>query len=113
MHQAVRCFLTVLLLIPAGMLAAELQKPANAPVAAAVETTLKSAPGQIRQFAFDGDPSTCFVSAENVKSSDHFTLVLDRPVAVKSLVVTTGRPRESDQLDSGTLEGSADGKTFE
>ncbi len=32
------------------------------PVAATVETTLAAADGQIRQFAFDGDPDTYFAS---------------------------------------------------
>ncbi len=83
------------------------------PVAATVETTLATGSRQIRQFAFDGDPDTYFASDKNASSADHFTLRFDQPVAVKSIVVTTGRPRGEDRLEAGTLEGSADGKNFE
>jgi hypothetical protein len=96
------------------LLAALTPTPAvAAPVAAVVETTLPSAPGQIRQFAFDGDPDTYFASARDAGPADHFTLVFDRPVAVKSVAVTTGRPTGGDRLDAGVLEGSADGQAFE
>ena len=87
--------------------------PAADPVAATVETTLATADGQIRQFAFDGDPDTCFTSDKNAAASDHFTLVFDRPVALKSVTATTGRPKGGDALEAGTLQVSADGKTFE
>ncbi len=82
------------------------------PVAAIIETTLRTASGQIRQFAFDGDGDTCFVSDQTPCSTDHFTLVLDRTVAVKSIVVTTGRPDGNDRLEAGSLEASEDGTTF-
>jgi hypothetical protein len=81
-------------------------------VAAVVETTLKTAARQIRQFAFDGDPDTYFASANNAGKSDHFTLVLDKPVALKSLQVVTGKPKGGASLSHGMLEVSTDGKTF-
>src|SRR5438270_136548 len=83
------------------------------PVVAAIDTTLGTASGQIRQFAFDGDAETYFASEKNPGSSDHFTLVFDRPVAVKSILVTTGKPSGGDTLDAGILEVSGDGKAFE
>jgi hypothetical protein len=83
------------------------------PVGATAETTLATAAGQIRQFAFDGDPDTFFASAHNAGRRDHFTLVFDRPVALWSVAVTTGRPQGGQGLDAGTLEVSADGRTFE
>jgi RNA polymerase sigma factor (sigma-70 family) len=83
------------------------------PVAAAIETTLASAPGQIRQFAFDGDPNTFFASARNATEADHFTLIFDQPVTVRSVAVLTGRLSGADRLSRGTLEVSEDGKTFE
>jgi hypothetical protein len=113
MQRASRYALTALLIAFVLTLAAHADDRAEAPVAATVETSLKSASGQIRQFAFDGDSKTYFASADNAKSSDHFTLVFDKPVAVKSVSVTTGRPKGDDKLDSGSLEGSADGKKFE
>jgi hypothetical protein len=82
-------------------------------VPAAIESTLSSAAGHIRQFAFDGDADSFFVSAVRPRPSDHFTLVFDQRVAVKSIVVSTGRPTGEDQLDSGVLEVSWDGKKFE
>jgi hypothetical protein len=45
--------------------------------------------------------------------ADHFTLTFDKPVAVTSVTVTTGLPKGGEALDAGSLEGSADGKTFE
>lgn len=81
-------------------------------VSATIDTTLSSAARQIRQFAFDGDPDTYFASSQNPTVADHFTLVFEKPVAVKSIMVTTGKPDGNDQLEAGTLEVSADTKTF-
>ena len=86
---------------------------AKAPVAATIETTLPSDGEHIRQFAFDGDVATYFASEKNATDKDHFTLVLNKPAAVHSLRVTAGRPNGDDKLDAGTLQISADGKTFE
>jgi hypothetical protein len=83
------------------------------PVAATIETTLNTDGEHIRQLAFDGDAKTYFTSQKNATVKDHFTLVLDKPVAVQSLRVTTGRPDGGDKLDAGTLEVSSDGKKFE
>jgi hypothetical protein len=81
-------------------------------VGAVVETALASAGGQIRQFAFDGDPSTFFASEQKPGTADHFTLVFDKAVKLKSVAVVTGRPDGGDSLESGKLEVSMDGKTF-
>ena len=78
-----------------------------------IETSLSTGDKQIRQFAFDGDASTFFASAEKAKGSDHFTLVLDRAYALGSIAVTTGKPDETDRLDEGRLEVSGDGQSFE
>jgi hypothetical protein len=87
--------------------------PAQPPVAATVETTLKTAGKQIRMYAFDGDPSTYFASATNPTAADHFTLVFDKPVVLQAVAVSSGRPKGGDQLDDGALEVSADGTKFE
>ncbi len=97
------------MLLPWGMPALALDVP---PVIAAAESSLKTADGQVRQLAFDGDPATSF-AAEKAGPADHFTLVLDSPVGVKSIAVSTGRPDGSDKLDAGVLEVSTDGKAFE
>ena len=78
--------------------------PAAEPVAATVETTLATADSNIRQLAFDGDPDTYFASEKNPTATDHFTLVFDKPVAVKSVTATTGRPKGGDALEAGTLQ---------
>jgi hypothetical protein len=85
---------------------------AEPPVAATIETTLKTADGHIRQFAFDGNAATFFASAENASAGDHFTLVFEKPVTIRSLAVTTGRPQGGDRMDAGTVEASKDGKSF-
>ncbi len=82
-------------------------------IAATIETTLATSGDHIRQFAFDGEDKSYFASGKNATDRDHFTLVLDKPVAVQSLRVMTGRPEGGDKLDAGTLHVSADGKTFE
>lgn len=86
---------------------------ADVPVTASIDTALETASGQIRQFAFDGDKTTFFASKQNPGADDHFTVVFDKPVAVKSVAVATGRPDGSDRLDAGRLEVSEDGQTFE
>jgi Peptidase of plants and bacteria len=108
-------FLVAILLLSGPATAPRAQPAASAqpPVAAIVHTTLTSAPRQIRQFAFDGDPDSYFASKDNAGAADHFTLVFDKPVAVKAVAVTTGKPKGGDALDVGTLEVSVDGKKFE
>ncbi len=86
---------------------------AQTPVTAVVESTLKTAGGQIRQFAFDGHADTYFASANHPGTEDHFTLIFDQPVAVHAIDVSTGKPKGGDALDKGVLESSTDGKTFE
>jgi Peptidase of plants and bacteria len=113
MRASIRFVLTALLCLPAVASAAPDLKPADTRVAAVIETTLATAPGQIRQFALDGDADSYFASKEDAASTDHFTLVLDKAVAVKSIAVTTGKPKGGDLLDAGVLEVSADGKKFE
>ncbi len=83
-----------------------------APVGAAIETSLATAGGQIGQFAFDGDPKTFFASKRNPGNSDHFTLVFDKPVKLKSIEAVTGRPDETDPLEDAKLMVSSDGKAF-
>ncbi len=82
------------------------------PVVAKIETTLATAPGRIRQFAFDGDSNTFFASQKNPAGTDHFTVVFERPVTVKSIAVVAGQPDGRDALDAGKLEVSSDGKSF-
>jgi hypothetical protein len=81
-------------------------------VRAAVESSLPTAGGSARQFAFDGNPASAFVSAGIAKAGDHLTLVFEEPVELRSASVVTGRPDGSTVLASGVLEFSTDGKTF-
>ncbi len=91
---------------------AEEKKSPEVPVKAVVDTTLTTQSGHIRQLAFDGDKDSYFASEKNLRKTDHFTLVFTKPIAVKSLVVTTGKPKGGDALESGSIEASSDGKTF-
>lgn len=101
------CFLALIVTLPVA--AADPPKKA---VPAVVESSLKTAGGNIRQFAFDADPDTFFASDGNPGKDDHFTLRFDEPVAIKAVTVTTGRPKGDDALSVGRLEVSADGKDF-
>ena len=82
------------------------------PVFATVESSLATSGGHIRQFAFDGDDKTWFASEKNPGKDDTFTLIFDKPVTVKSVKALTGKPAGGDALEAGSLEASADGKTF-
>ncbi|MDR3633996.1 MAG: basic secretory protein-like protein [Isosphaeraceae bacterium] len=83
------------------------------PVAAKVEATLPTATGQPRQFAFDGNLDTGYVSSRNASENDHFSLVLEKPVSATLVLAVTGRPNGEDELEAGVLEVSADGRSFE
>ena len=102
------CLLALLVTLPVA--AAD---PPKKTVPAVAESSLKTAGGQIRQFAFDADPDTFFASDGNPGKDDHFTLRFDEPVAVKQIDLLTGRPKGEDVLLAGRIEVSADGKTFE
>lgn len=95
----------------AGRVAAE-DETAKAKITAAVESSLESAGERIRQFAFDGDAQTYFASEKIAAPTDHFTLTLDRPARIKSIVVTTGKPDGTDKLAAGSVEISNDAKKF-
>src|SRR5262249_10216746 len=68
--------------------------------------------------ALDGDANTYFASEKDPVKDDHFTLTFDRQVIVKSVEVVTGRPGDGDvlaggdELCTGELQVSADGKKF-
>ena len=115
MNRPIRYFLSiqVLWMAVSPAVAAESDvESGNVVVAARIETTLSTASRQIRQFALDGDNGTYFNSVQNPGSADHFTLIFDTPVVVKSIAVATGRPGGGDMLDAGKLETSTDGTIF-
>src|SRR5262245_66245798 len=112
MQRVLRPLVAAVLLCLPGTAHAQ-PKTAEPAVGATIETTLATAGKQIRMYAFDGDPATYFGSAKDVGSADHFTLILDKPVAMKAIAVTTGRTKGGDLLDDGLLEASADGKKFQ
>lgn len=91
-----------------------LAAPPEKPIGVVVESSLATGGGNIRQFAFDGNPETVFQSEKNATAKDHLTLILDSAVSVKAIRVTTGRGKEdTDTLGTGVLEISEDGKTFQ
>jgi hypothetical protein len=102
----------ILLVAPLGAAAQPPKERTAPPVGVVVASSLATGRERIRQYAFDGDPKTYFASAKNADKADSFTLTFERPVTVKSVAVTTGKPNGEDALDAGVLEGSADGRTF-
>jgi hypothetical protein len=102
----------LLLGVPSLALRADENKSSADAVLAVVESTLKTDGDHIRQFVLDGDSQTNFASDGNPGASDNLTVVLDKPVSVKSITVATGRPNGDDKLDAGVLEVSQDGKDF-
>jgi hypothetical protein len=87
--------------------------PVEPPIVATVESSLPTADDNIRQLAFDGDSDTSFASRTNPAKGDHLTIAFEKPVALGSITVTTGRADGRDALDSGAIEISSDGKAFE
>ncbi|MHB1558870.1 MAG: basic secretory protein-like protein, partial [Isosphaeraceae bacterium] len=83
------------------------------PVAATIETTMATHGDEIRQLAYDGRMATFFAAEKPATADDHFTMVFEKPVIVKSIVATTGRPDGSGTVGEGVLEASADGKSFQ
>ena len=86
--------------------------PRAEPVTASIETTLTTNDAQVRQLAFDGDGDSFFASKEAPGADDHFTLVLDQPVRLRTIAATTGRADGSGRIQAGALEVSTDGTTF-
>lgn len=85
----------------------------QAPVEAVLESTLVTEADHVRQCAFDGDDATYFQSNDAPGEADSFTMRLDEPVLVKSVVVLTGKPDGSGAIASGVLELSEDGEVFD
>jgi hypothetical protein len=112
MRRPIRVGLAILLSFCVASVSAQ-EKTAETPVFAVVESSLKTDGKQVRQFAFDGAAETYFASKDNPTKEDQFTLVFDKPVAVKAVEVLTGKPKGDDALESGILEVSTDGKKFE
>ena len=89
----------ILAILPIGFTIDAQASPDATPVIASVESTLGTSGKNIRQFAFDGDLETCFVSDRNPGDSDHFTMVLEKPVTIRSIEVTTGKSDGTDKLE--------------
>lgn len=113
MRSIFRPVVLSLVLIWPSLAAGEEPGQSKTAVAAVVESTLRTAAGNIRQFAFDGSEETFFATEQPAGPADHFTLVLDAPVSLKSLKVGTGRPDGSATLEAGVVEVTTDGKRFE
>ncbi len=107
--------LTVVLVLLCGSAATAVPDTAPPPrpvVRAVVESSLPTAKGNIRQFAFDGNASTSFESARDAAKDDHLTLTFDAPVQLRSAAAVTGRPGAEAEASAYLVESSADGATF-
>jgi hypothetical protein len=105
-----RSALGLLLVIP-PMAVSEADSPKE--FVPTVKSSLSTDSGQIRQFAFDGNPDSYFASKENPKTSDEFTMSFPKPIVLKALTVTSGKPDRTDKLEAGSLQVSGDGQVFE
>ncbi len=106
-----RLVLLMIAALPTGV--TEPAPPPHAVELATVASSLSSAPGHVRQLAFDADGASYFASKGNATAADHLTLTFDHPLVLKSVTVVTGRPDGRDALTAGVLEASADGTAFE
>jgi hypothetical protein len=82
-------------------------------VQAVIESTMPSASGHIRQFAFDSVADSYYASEKNATKADHLTLIFDAPVKLAKVSITTGKPKGEDALTAGAVEVSEDGTKFE
>lgn len=83
----------------------------SVPVDALVYSTMPSTFDHRPTMAMDGDPKTTFRSYYGFGDGDGFTVLLGRPIPVRSIKVVTGNGQE-DLLTDATLEVSVDGKKF-
>jgi hypothetical protein len=109
--RGVLLFALVLAALSRGRLSA--QSAGTHQVVATIEASMPSANGQIRQFAFDRDPGTFFASSGKPAGDDHLTLRFEKPVAIHSVRVLSGRSDGTDKLDTGTLCVSTLGERFD
>jgi hypothetical protein len=64
------------------------------------------------ELAMDGDAKTSFRSYYGMGDGDGFTVILSRPIPVRSIRVTTGSESSDDLLTDAFVETSADGTTY-
>ncbi len=113
MPRSIRYGLTILFLFVSVVALSAQTKASEKEVSAVVSSSLMTDGKQIRQYAFDGDAGTYFASKNNPTKDDHFTIAFDKPVAVRAVAVTTGKPTGGERLEAGVLEISTDGNKFE
>jgi len=83
------------------------------PMPARLSTNMRPFEGNSALCAWDGDPSTFFWKEGPAQEGDWLTVSFPTAVRVEEIVVPTGHPDGGrDQLQSGVLEASEDGKTW-
>src|SRR5690606_27656033 len=90
----------------------ETEAKTPAAVVATVDCTLPSERRHIRQFAYDGDESTYYESAEPIAAETSFTFKLDAAVDLKSVDVLTGTDEGEQSLAAGVLEAAGEDGEF-
>lgn len=88
------------------------QTAAPAETEAMIYSTMPSRAVHRPEMALDGDDSTYFQSAYGMSQGDDFTVLLGRPIALRSLKITTGTRDGDNLLTQGYVEVSSDGKTY-
>lgn len=81
-------------------------------VSALLYSTLPSTSAHRPEMAMDGNESTYFKSVYGMGDGDDFQILLSRPVAVRSLRISTGDAEGQDVLSNGFVDISPDGATF-
>jgi hypothetical protein len=83
-----------------------------ADVEALVYSTMPSTTAHRPEMALDGDPGTYFKSVYGMSEGDDFHVMLSRPIAVRSLRVTTGDAEGEDAVSNGFVETSSDNARY-
>ena len=81
------------------------------PVDALLYSTMPSTAVHRPEMAMDGDAKSSFRSVYGMEEGDSFTVLLSRPIAMRSIRISTGNGGD-DVLTNGFVETSADGTTY-
>lgn len=81
------------------------------PVDALIYSTMPSTNVHAPEMAMDGDPKTSYRTFYGMGDGDSFTVILSRPIKVRSIEVDTGLDHRN-VLNAAHLEVSSDGETF-
>jgi hypothetical protein len=100
------------LTVPPGWAAWPDRETHSGQVVAIVKTSLHSAEGHIRQFAFDGSDETYYLSSEPARTTDFFMLEFAKPVRIESMDVLIGLADGRNAPEFVVLDVFSDANVF-